>query len=69
MGLQETIIEECEDSLLRKFDMNQDYLWLWNASKGKSGGILVGVKIDLYDVGSFKQGEFVIQLNLWDKNN
>ena len=67
VGLQETMIGECEDSLLRKFDMNQDYLWLWNASKGKSGGILVGVLIERFDVGSFKQGEFMIQMNLWDK--
>lgn len=67
IGLQETIIENCEDSLLRKFDVNQDYLWLWNASKGKSGGILVGILIERFDVGSFKQGEFMIQMNLWDK--
>jgi len=40
---------------------------LWNASKGKSGGVLVGVLIERFDVGSFKQGEFMIQMNLWDK--
>ena len=28
IGLQETMTAECEDSLLRKFDVNQDYLWL-----------------------------------------
>jgi hypothetical protein len=61
------MIENCEDSLLRKFDVNQDYLWLWNASKGKSRGILVGTLIERFDVGSFKIGEFMIQLNLWDK--
>jgi hypothetical protein len=44
IGLQETMVEDCEDSLLRKFDANQDFLWLWNPSKGKSGGILVGIK-------------------------
>lgn len=67
VGLQETMIENCEDSLLRKFDLNQDYLSLWNASKGKSRDILVGVLIERFDVGSFKQGEFMIQMNLWDK--
>jgi exonuclease III len=67
IGLQETMIADCENSLLRKFDINQDYLWLWNASKGKSGGILVGVLLERFDVGSFKQGEFMIPLNLWDK--
>jgi hypothetical protein len=61
------MVEDCEDSLLRKFDPNQDYLWLWNPSKGKSGGILVGIKIEFYDVGSFKQGDFLLQVNLWDK--
>lgn len=67
VGLQETMIEVCEDSLIRKFDTQQEYIWLWNPSKGKSESILVGVKMDSFDVGSFKQGEFMIQLNLWDK--
>jgi exonuclease III len=67
IGLQETMVENCEDSLIRKFDPQQNYLWLWNPSKGKSGGILVGVKLELYEVGSFRQGEYMIQLNLWDK--
>lgn len=69
VGLQETMIANCDDSLLRKFDPSQEFLWMWNPSKGKSGGILVGVRIELYDVGSFKQGEYMLQLNLWDKSN
>jgi hypothetical protein len=67
IGIQETMVENCEDSLIRKFDPQQNYLRLWNPSKGRSAGILVGVKLDLYDVGSFRQGEYMIQLNLWDK--
>jgi exonuclease III len=68
VGLQETMVE-CGDNLLRRFDANQDYLWLWNPSKGKSGGILVGVRREFYDVGSFRQGNYMLQLNLWDKTN
>jgi len=49
------MVEECEDSLLRRFDANQDFLWLWNPSKGKSRGILVGVRREFYDVGSLKK--------------
>jgi hypothetical protein len=56
VGLQEIMVEECSDSLLSQFDTNQDFLWLWNLSKGKLGGILVGVKNEFYDVGSFRQG-------------
>jgi len=41
--LQETMVQDCEQKLLRKFDYNDDYLRLYNSSNGKSGGILVGV--------------------------
>lgn len=27
------------------------------------------MKIDLYDVGSFKQGDYMLHMNLWDKLN
>lgn len=67
IGLQETMMQEIDESVTRKFDPNNDYLWLWNPSKGKSGGIIVGVKVELSEVGSFKQGEYMIQLNLWDR--
>lgn len=63
------MVKDCEASLLRKFDIHQDYLWEWNPSKGRSRGILVGINLNKYDVGSFKQGEFMIQMNLWDKEN
>lgn len=48
------MLENCEDALITKFDPCQDYIWLWNPSTGKSGGIIVGVRLDLYEVGSFK---------------
>jgi len=69
VGLQETMIKDCEEKVLRKFDSNKDYLWLYNPSKGKSGGILVGARNEFYDVGSFQQGDFMLQMNLWDKSN
>lgn len=68
IGIQETMIEFCDEKISRKFDHQKDHLWLSNPSKGKSGGILVGIRLELYDVGSFTQGEFMIQVNLWDKS-
>jgi hypothetical protein len=61
IGLQETMIADCSDSLLRSFDENQDYLWMWNPSKGKSRGILVGILLERFDIGSFNQGEFMLK--------
>lgn len=69
IGLQETMVKDCDEKLLRKFDPHQNYLWLHNSAKGKSGGILVGIRLEFYDVGSFKQGDFMIQMKLWDKVN
>ena len=60
---------DVEDSLLRRFDPHQNYLWKWLPSRGRSGGLLCGIDINLYDVGSFKDGKYMLQLNLWDKTN
>lgn len=53
IGIQETMIQDCGEKLLKTFDPNQDYLWLYNAAHGKSGGILGGVRKDLYNVVLF----------------
>lgn len=59
----------CDEKITRKFDSQKDYLWLCNPSKGKSGGILVGIRLEFYDVGAFSQGEYMMLVNLWDKIN
>jgi hypothetical protein len=45
---------------IRKIDPNQSYLWKWLPSNGKSGGLLMGVSTNNYDVGSFVEGEFML---------
>ena len=67
IGIQETMQEAIDDTIIRSFDPNQSYLWKWVPSRGKSGGILSGIKLDLLDVGTFKEGKYMLQLNLWDK--
>jgi exonuclease III len=65
--LQETIQESIEDKTIRKIDPNQSYLWKWLPSIDKLGGLLMGVSTSNYDVGSFREGEFMLELCLWDK--
>jgi len=67
IGLQETMQADIDDRILRQIDPSQAYLWKWIPSRGKSGGILSGVRIELLDVGTFKEGKYILQLNLWDK--
>jgi len=61
------MVVDCDNSLFRKFDSLQQYLWEWIPSRGKSRGILVGIKTSRFDVGSFKKGDYILQMNLWDK--
>lgn len=56
IGLQEIMIQNCDDKILKKFDIHQDYMWLNNPSKGRSGGILVGIRNEFFDAGSFQRG-------------
>jgi hypothetical protein len=36
----------------------QDFIWDWVPAVGHSGGILLGVRMDVVEVGAFDQGEF-----------
>jgi exonuclease III len=64
---QETIMHEFSDSCLRSIDPSRNYLWDWIHARGKSGGVLTGIKIDRFDVGQRRQGEFILLHHVWDK--
>jgi hypothetical protein len=60
-------MQDFSDSHLRSIDPNMIYLWDWIPARGKSGGVLFGVKIDRFDVGQRRQGEFILLHHAWDK--
>jgi exonuclease III len=64
---QETMMQDLSNANLRSIDPNKIYLWDWNLAKDRYGGILMGIKIDRFHVGSRTQGKFILQHNLWDK--
>jgi exonuclease III len=59
--------EMIEDNILRKIDPKQSYLWKWIPSRGKIGGMLSGINMEYFDVGSYKEEKYTLRLNLWDK--
>ena len=69
IGIQETLQQDIGDHILRQIDPHQSYLWKWIPSCGRSGGILSGIKLKIFDVGFFKEGKFILQMHLWDKQN
>jgi len=61
------MIEIIDDKILRSFDPNNDYLWKWVPSRGKSRGILSDINTDFLEVGSFSEEKYMLQLDLWEK--
>jgi exonuclease III len=64
---QETMVQNFSNGCFRQIDPNKCFLWDWSPSKGKSGGLLSGFRLDRFDVGSRIQGDFILQHNMWDK--
>jgi hypothetical protein len=67
IGIQETQLEVFRDSLLEQLGARQKKLWHIVASNGRSGGILVGVRADKFDVGEIEHGLHFIRFHLTDK--
>jgi hypothetical protein len=42
-------------------------LWDLVLSKGSAGGLILGINLDRFEVGSRSQGDFILQHNIWDK--
>jgi hypothetical protein len=51
-GLQETMKILIDISILRKFDVDSAYNWLWSPSVRCSRGILCGIKSSKFNVSS-----------------
>src|SRR6266498_1704756 len=54
---------------LRHIGGRLDFVWHWLAAKGHSGGILLGIKQDVVEVGAFDQGEFFVSTVLRHKKD
>lgn len=44
-------------------------MWHWTYPHGRSGGMLIGVNLDVCDVGSIEEGEFFIKFHLKNRSN
>ena len=69
IGLPETMQQDISDTIINKIDPMKEYLWKWESSRGRSGGILVRIKLEFLDVGSIVEGEFMLHLFQKKKSN
>jgi exonuclease III len=54
---------------LKNLCKGRDFLWHIKVPQGRSGGMLLGVDQQLFDIGSIDEGEFYIKFHLCNKSN
>jgi exonuclease III len=67
IGLQETMRKKYSDKFFRLIDPHQQFAWHWLPSKGKSGGILCGIKNENFDIVKIEEKSFSVLAEVKDK--
>ena len=63
VGIQETIKQDFSIHELQGLSSHK-FAWQWLLANGHSGGILLGVKKDTFEVDDMDRGEFFVSMSL-----
>jgi hypothetical protein len=66
IGLQETMKKVYRQNF-RTIDPNRSYGWHWLPSKGRSRGIICGIKMERFDIIKITEHEFAVAAVVLDK--
>jgi hypothetical protein len=69
VALLETSKKDFSQSVLTKFCNGRNFLWHWTQPHGRSGGILLGVNLDTFDIGSIEEGDFYVKFKVKNKSD
>ena len=64
IALSETGRDEFPDCILKNLCAGRDFLWHSMAPHGRSGGILLGVDLQVFDIGAIAEGDFYVKFTL-----
>ena len=67
VGLLETIKGDYTKNELHNLSGGGNFLWEWIAPRGKSGGILVRINNDNFDLIQVEKGTYFVRTLLFDK--
>jgi hypothetical protein len=67
IALLETGNKDFSQRTLDNFSGGRNFLWHWTEPHGRSGGIIVGVNLDCFDIGSIEGGDFFDKFRLRNK--
>jgi hypothetical protein len=69
IALSETGRDSFDDHVLKNLCGGRDFIWHVMAPHGRSGGILFGVDLNIYDIGAIEEGDFYVKFTLRYKTN
>jgi hypothetical protein len=61
IAISETERKGFHDSVLRNSCGGRNFLWHYKEPKGRSGGILLGIDLDTFDIGAIDEVEFYVK--------
>jgi hypothetical protein len=69
IAISETVRRSFTDPFLRNLSGGKNFLWHCKEPDGRSGGILLGVDLDVFDIGGIDEGEFYVKFTLCNKSD
>lgn len=60
MGIQETIKQDFSDGELKGLAGTVDFAWKWIPAKGHSGGLILGVKMDSFEIEHWELASYFL---------
>jgi hypothetical protein len=67
VAISETGRRDYSPSLLNRLSGGIDFEWVSRPPRGRSGGILIGVRVDTMDILASLDGEFYIKIHIHNK--
>jgi hypothetical protein len=69
IALMEMGWDNFPDGTLKKLCGGKEYIWHCMAPHCRSGGILLGIDLMVYDIGAIDEGDFYVKFTLRNKND
>jgi hypothetical protein len=69
IAISETGRSEFTPRFLKNLYIGRDYLWHSKAPRDRLGGILLGVDLQIYDIGAIEEGCYYVKFHLCNKSD
>src|SRR6266540_5723739 len=69
IAISETGRKQFSIPFLKNLCAGRDFLWHNKEPRGRSGGILLGIDLNVFDIGAIDEGDFYVKFLLCDKKD